>query len=117
TQDFDAMKKKQIERIKKMPEEDFKKELTRYCEKFKGSNLEGIYGISPDSSKEKVIAAIKKLDKKEINTCIDKVSNTFIAEKVKRFFSNRHMTYASKNDFLTNIKLLWNDILHALIPS
>ncbi len=114
TADLKEIKKAHIERLKNMKEESFKEELNRFCNELKGSPLEGIYGISINSTREEVISVIDRLDKKEINKIVNSLPDKLIADRIKNYFSSRHKMYSNKKDFLKNLKEAWEDLIRKL---
>lgn len=116
TADLEGIKKKQIEKIMHMEEKYFKTSLGKFCGELRGTPLEGIYGISGDSTREYVISVIKRLDKKEITKIVDCIPDKLVSDKVREYFASRQKTYSNKGDFLKNVKEAWSDTIKKLTP-
>jgi hypothetical protein len=110
--DINKLKKDNIDRLKKMDEDKFKRQYAKAYKVIKDlpPEFKVAYGITEHMAKEQAIKDIESLDKKKIYETIDSIPDTIIARQFKQYLSEKKQEM-QKSNLVEQINSFWNKII------
>jgi hypothetical protein len=115
--DFEKLKKANIERIKGMDEEKFKK---RYAKSYRviselPQKVKTTYGIDEYMSKQQAIRKINSMNQKKMCEIIDSIPEEVIAKYFKEYISTSKQNIKDST-FLEQVRSFWERIVRNATP-